>query len=83
MNEPTIEEEIKRRDENIKRVCNMLIDLDINFEIKDWESGEGKDIIMQIDDEDDDTIKHKLYISFYNSGYTNVSVGRLDGVEER
>ena len=74
MTELTEEQEMEIANNRIKKLSEFLIEAEFDFRLENWESGEGRDIIINGNDEDLEDKDYEVKFAFYNSGYVNVEV---------
>ena len=86
MTEQEIEQEIeseekqaKQVNEKIIKLTEFLVDVGLDYKLETWDSGEGREVIIEGKDEDEQedcnqTKKYNIKFVFYNSGYVELSV---------
>ena len=72
------EREIDKVNKKITKLTDFLLDINEDYNIESWDSGEGREVIFIGKDEEVDeegkSKEYKIKFAFYNTGYISVEV---------
>lgn len=86
MEELTEEQELELTNKKINKLTEFLVETGLDYTLKTWDNGEGREIILIGVDEDsteDMKKEYKIKFAFRDNGYVYIDVENIKSEDEK